>query len=216
MERTSNGIEELSLGTALYAPDRDEQPIEGLGDAPSVVRCDASARRALQNLDPETERVLGEYTLEHRQFFDCWERHFSQFSEEPSQGDQGAIAQYQTVPQELTKYEEARFLFSARWNEEVSQFGAQADNELTRARIKRILEQAQMRDRVVSAWIHNIVSSYGGRKTLADGQVRGGEQGMEEASLASPQESNTRGPSRGGFLSIVVQPTRNRTQRKTF
>lgn len=210
MERTSNGIEECSLRTALYAPDRNEQAIERLDEAPIAVRCDASAHRALQNLDPETERILGEYVVEHRDFFDCWEKHFSRFSEE------GVNPQYQTAPQELAGYEEARGLFSARWREEVSQFGAQSDNDLTRARIKRILEQAQMRDRVVSAWIRNIVSSCGGRKTPEDGQARREERGMEEAAPTSPQEANSHEPPKGDYLSAVGQQTRNRTQRKTL
>jgi hypothetical protein len=177
MESASKAIEDPSLRLtltqeALYLSNASAEAPSGEEESSQIHRCDASARRALQAI-PEAHseedkriptvdrRIFGAYASEHKEFFDCWERHFTWFVAKSPRCHQEDPLLREASPLELSKkYKEAVERFSAQWQQAVYKLALTARDVETQAYVSKTLKEAQVRERLASEWIEQIVASF--------------------------------------------------------
>jgi hypothetical protein len=186
MECAPKAIEDFSLRLTLpqETPYLDNAPAEAAsgeeGGSQITYRCDVSARRALQEIHeaqskedtrlPAVDlRLFGVYASEHKEFFDCWEEHFTRFEAKSSRYHQEDSLLREASALELSKkYEETVEQFSAQWQQAVYKLALTAKDEATQAYVSKILKEAQVRERLASEWIEKIVASFKRNDERAD------------------------------------------------
>lgn len=158
------------------------------GDEEALIRsrCHAAAYGALHApMFGSSIVILNEYAMDHRAFFNNWERRFDDLWRYNRSGEHVDGAQGATIALGMVEeYTKARDEFLSRWSSGLHRAVQRVGDEPTRFTAEKILKEAHMREHIFNIWLHQI--SRGDNTPPAErGDIEVGAVLAERAPLSS-------------------------------